>query len=107
MLDYSEKRSFQRMNMGCPARFRPNGTEQVLSAVVDNLSHSGAALISETAVAPDQQMGLEVLPGKTITPPLSAMVRVLRCDPREDGNFNLICTIDKVLGDDEIGPDFP
>jgi hypothetical protein len=107
MLDYSEKRDFQRMNMGCPARYRPNGAAQAECAVVDNLSGSGVALITEKAVAPDIQMSLEIMPGKTITPPLSAYVRVLRCDPRDDGNFQVVCTIERILGDAEVGPDFP
>ena len=107
MLEYSEKRDFQRMSMGCPARYRPAGADQVESAVVENLSSSGVALISEKPVATDIEMALEIMPGKTITPPLSANVRVLRCEPRDDGNFTVVCTIERILSDEEIGPDFP
>jgi hypothetical protein len=107
MLDYSEKRDFQRMNMGCPARYRPTGAEQTECAVVDNLSSSGVALITENPVAADAVLGLEIMPGKTITPPLSAYVKVLRCEPRDDGNYLLVCTIERILSDEEIRPDFP
>ena len=107
MLDYSEKRDYQRMNMGCPARYRPAGAAEALCAVVDNLSSSGVALIAEGAVESGVEMSLEIMPGKTITPPLSAYVKALRSEPREDGKFTLICTIEKILGDAEIGPDFP
>jgi hypothetical protein len=107
MLDYSEKRDFQRMNMGCPARYRAQGSQQIECAVVDNLSGSGVALVSESPVAQDTVMNLEIMPGKTITPPLSAQVRVLRCEPREDGNYGVVCTIERILDESEIGPDFP
>ena len=107
MLEYSEKRDFQRMHMGCPARYRPSGGEQVESAMVENLSSSGVALICEKPADADSELALEIMPGKTITPPLSAYVKVLRCDPRDDGSFIVVCTIKGILSDEEIGPDFP
>jgi len=107
MLDYSEKRDFQRMHMGCPARYRVKGAAAVEKAVVNNLSGSGVALTSESPVAAGAELGLEIMPGKTITPPLSAYVQVLRCEPQDDGNFSVICTIERILNEDEIGPGFP
>lgn len=107
MLDYSEKRDFLRMNMECPARFRADGAEQTDYAVVENLSATGVLLKTEKPVEEGIQLSLEVMPGKTITPPLSAYVTVLRCSPHDDGNFSVACTIEQVLQETEIGPDFP
>lgn len=107
MFDYSEKRDFMRMTMGCPARYRPDGADQTESAVVMNLSADGILLQTEKPVAAEIQLALEVMPGKTITPPLSAYVKVLRCSPDDEGNYTLACAIERVLEENEIGPDFP
>ena len=107
MIDYTEKRDFHRMTLGCPARYRPQGANRAEHATVDNLSNSGVMLIAQQAVAADTEMNLEVTPGKTITPPLSARVRVLRCEPRDDGSYGLVCTIQHILQDNEVGADFP
>ncbi len=107
MLDYSEKRDFLRMNMECPARFRVDGASRVEKALVQNLSGSGILLLTDQPVEDGSRLAVEVLPGKTITPPLSAYVSVLRCSPSEDGNYSVACTIERVLEEHETGPDFP
>jgi hypothetical protein len=47
------------------------------------------------------------MPGKSITPPLAAYVKVLRCDPSEDGRYTLACSLVRILEESEHGPDFP
>ena len=107
MIEYSEKRGYQRVTMECPASYRPQGVVQAQGATVKNLSSSGVLLITEQALAIGLNMGLQVEPGKTITPPLSAEVKVLRCEHRDDGKFNVVCTIQRILSEEEAGPDFP
>jgi hypothetical protein len=52
-------------------------------------------------------IALEVMPGKTITPPLSAFVKVVRCTQTEEGHYSLACAIERVLEEHEVGADFP
>ena len=107
MLDYAEKREFQRMAMECPAQFRLQNADKISGAIVKNLSSGGMLLWVEQEVEPGVLINIEVLPGKTITPPLSAQVSVLRCYELEEGVWAAACGIDKILSEDEVGADFP
>ncbi len=107
MIDYSEKRDFLRMNMECPARFRVDGEAELQTAVVKDLSGGGLSLMSPTSVAAESRLAVEVMPGKSITPPLSAWVKVIRCDKADDEGYLLACAIERVLDESEVGPDFP
>jgi hypothetical protein len=108
MVEYAEKRDFIRMPMDCPARVRIAGAEQTTSAIVKNLSSKGILMLFEQEIDPGTQLAVEILPGKTITPPLSAEMRVLRSDPSDDaGNFHIACSIERILSEEEVGPDFP
>jgi hypothetical protein len=107
MLDYSEKRDFPRMTMECPGLYRPEGAPQPAPTLVKNLSGGGVLLLTEQPVAADTQIALEILPGKNVTPPLSAYVKVIRCDATEEGNYALACALVRILPEEEVGPDFP
>lgn len=107
MFEYSEKRDFMRMSMDCPARYRIEGTQELGSAVVKDLSGGGVSLVTEQPLAADDRIALEVMPGKSITPPLSAWVRVIRCEQNGDGNYSVACKLEQILDENEIGPDFP
>jgi PilZ domain len=107
MFDYSEKRDFLRMTVDCPGRYRAPGADQVRPAVVRNLSATGVLLLTEEPVAADAELALEIMPGKTITPPLAAFVKVLRCDAGEDGRYTLACAMMRILDESEHGPGFP
>jgi hypothetical protein len=107
MFEYSEKRDFLRMNVDCPGRYRAPGADQVRPAVVRNLSATGVLLVTDEPVDTDAELALEITPGKTITPPLAAYVKVLRCDTGEDGRYALACSMVRILDESEHGPDFP
>jgi len=107
MIDYSEKRDFLRMSIECPARYRVEGATQVTPAVVQNLSGNGVLLLTEQPLPAASRLALEVLPGKIITPPLAAYVQVIRCDPTAEGSFSVACSIERILSEEEVGPDFP
>jgi len=98
MLDYSEKRDFLRMQMECPASFRVEGAQELRTAVAQNLSATGVLLVTDQPVDDGVQLALEVMPGKSITPPLSAYVRVLRCSPTEDGDYSVAMPAIGLLG---------
>ncbi|MBL3601428.1 MAG: PilZ domain-containing protein [gamma proteobacterium endosymbiont of Lamellibrachia anaximandri] len=107
MNDYAEKRDFLRMNIECPARFRIAGGKTVSAAVVKNLSSTGILLESDQSLEPGTQLAVEIMPGKTITPPLSAEACVIRSYPSDEGNFNIACNIERILEDHEVHADFP
>jgi hypothetical protein len=109
MLDYSEKRDFPRMAVNCAARFRVVGKQETGTAIVKDLSGGGLLLWTDDEVASGDLLNVEVMPGKSITPPLHAVVEVIRCDALsgEEAAFSVACTLEKMLDTDEAGPDFP
>ena len=107
MFDFAEKRDFIRMPMDCPAQIRVTGATETSSAIVKNLSGNGMLMLCEQAIDPGTRISVEIMPGKNITPPLSAQINVLRSYPSDDGNFNLACSIERILREEEVGPDFP
>ena len=107
MLDYAEKRDFQRMAIECPAQFRLPNADKISGAIVKNLCSGGMLLWVEQEVEPGVKINIEVLPGKTITPPLSAQVNVLRCYELEEGVWAAACAIEKIFSEEEVGANFP
>lgn len=107
MINYSEKRDYYRMDVECAARYRPDNAKHTSTAIVNNISGSGLALRTSEPLVMGTRFAIQVLPGKSITPPLSAYAEVIRCETGEPGEYLIACTISKILSDDEIGPDFP
>ncbi len=106
MNDFAEKRSFQRMAVNGPVRFRINGDQEVSTGRVVNLSGNGLLIAFDRELPVDVRMAVLITPSQTITPPLAAEVDVLRSDPNETDGFHIACRILKILADDEVGPDF-
>ncbi|MEJ2608598.1 MAG: PilZ domain-containing protein [Candidatus Thiodiazotropha sp.] len=107
MNDFSEKRSFYRMAVNGPVKFRINGDSQVSKGSVMNLSSTGLLIAFEKAIPIDARMFVEITPTQSITPPLAAEVSVLRSDQDKQKGFLIACRIEKILSEDETGPDYP
>lgn len=110
MLAYSERRNFPRMDVECPARYRVDGDNETATAIVTNISGGGMRMVTDRALAAASRISIVVVPGKAITPPLSAVVEVVSCDPIEGekaGTFSVAGTIQEVLDAEKLGKDFP
>jgi hypothetical protein len=110
MQDFSEKRDFYRMSVECAAKFRAVSEGTTGNAIVKDLSSGGMLLWTDCEVNPGAQLNVEVLPGKNITPPLHAVVSVIRCDPidgESGASHSAACSIEKMLSAEEVGADFP
>lgn len=99
MLEYSEKRHYPRMQIDCPASFQVIGGEGG-GAIVKNLSGGGLLMWIDRLVEPETTVEIEIKPVNEITPPMVALVRVLRCTSvdGDDGSFAVACRIDRILG---------
>lgn len=104
MQDYSEKRDFYRMALDCEARFRIVGSDLVQGAIIKDLSAAGVQLRTTEEVLPGTMLNLAIQPVKAITPPLYAVVTVIRCSPAEDadGGYSVACGIEKMLPVDQL-----
>ena len=107
MLDYAEKRDFQRMAMECPARFRMLNAKEINGAIVKDLSSGGMLLWLEQKIELGERLNIEVIPAKCITPSLSAEAVIIRAYELEDGVWAAACTIENIFREDETGTDFP
>ncbi len=106
MNDFAEKRDFRRMGIDCPAQFRIQGADEVTDGIVKNLSASGMMLLASEEIASGTRLLVHIVPVSTITPPLSATVSVLRSKPVA-GGFEVACTIEQILGEEEAASSFP
>ncbi|MGD8908195.1 MAG: PilZ domain-containing protein [Chromatiales bacterium] len=101
MTEYAEKRHFRRMGIDCPAQFRIQSTEEMTEAIVKNLSASGLLILAPQEINPGTRLLVHIVPMNTITPPLSATANVIRTTPADDGGYEIACTIEKILGEEE------
>ncbi|MES9939680.1 MAG: PilZ domain-containing protein [Candidatus Thiodiazotropha sp. 6PLUC2] len=106
MNDFSEKRSFYRMAVNGPVKFRVNGDSKVSTGSVINLSSSGLLIASEEEVPVDSHMIVQIIPTQAITPPLTAEVEVVRVEPDSQFGNQIACRMVKLLADNEAGPEF-
>jgi len=106
MRDYSEKRDFHRMCIDSAARYRVAGSDDTVeNAIAKDLSSGGLLLRIAKELPTGSRLNVEIRPGKDITPPLYALVEVVRCDAGE-GGFEAACSIVKMLRADEVPVDF-
>ena len=98
------------MDVECPARFRIEGSDETAGAIVKNLSGEGLLLWLDHKVEPGTRLSIIIVPGKSITPPLSMVVEVVRSYPletEEEGNFAAACIIRDKLEAEKLDKDFP
>jgi hypothetical protein len=95
------------MGIDCPARFRVQGADKVDDGIIKNLSASGLLILAPQEISPGTHLRVRIVPVNNITPPLSANASVLRSEAAPSGGYEIACSIDKILGEEEAGPDFP
>ena len=87
MVDYSEKRDFQRMAVGCPFEYQLVGDQKTHHGTVRNLSAKGVSFLTSNPLTVGDAIHMTLTPQNDITPPLSADVTITRCDSDEPGNY--------------------
>ena len=89
-IDYSEKRNFFRMNVGCNMEYIVNGSGQKEQGTVLNLSGDGISFTVKNEVTLGTNVHVSIAPENTVTPPLEVTVEVLRCEQNNDaGEFEI------------------
>lgn len=84
MIDYAEKRDYQRMVIDCDVELHDVilGTRKIVKLA--DLSATGMLLLTDSALPEGGKYRVTVTPGCEITPPLEADIVVLRCDEQEE-----------------------
>lgn len=105
MQEYSEKREFPRMLMGCAIRYQVEETGDSSIGILKDLSGGGINLWIDKHLPAGTNLLVEIRPVKAITPPMRAKVTVERCDQlptEENGEFSIACSIVEMMERDEI-----
>jgi len=86
MLQHSEQRNFIRMDIQCEMTYRYPDSPQIYVAVCKNLSGSGVLFTAAQAIEVGAALEIKLAPTNALTPPMKALVEVLRCRPATDGD---------------------
>jgi len=109
MLESSDQRKFYRMSVDASVRIRVEGEDQERTAEAKDLSASGVQFVTAEAIPPGSRIRMALMPGKAITPPLYALLEVLRCvslEEQGESGFSVACSIVRLLDEGEVGDDF-
>jgi hypothetical protein len=107
MNDFSEKRSFPRMGIECPAQYLIQGSTEVAEGRVKNLSAAGLLLLTTQEIDPGTKLSIHIVPTQPITPPFSADLNVVRSSAGGEGEYEVACSIERILQQEEAQSLFP
>ncbi len=93
---YTEKRAYVRMQMDCPMDYAPPGAPPRKARCV-NLSVGGVLFETDERLDLGQHLDIQVQPSIPISPPLSAVVEVVRVEEAPRGAFRIAGMITQVM----------
>jgi len=94
----SEKRRFPRIKVHCAVSFRPEGGQGGREGICLEISGNGILFRAPEPLAPGTRLEVSVRPLNDITPPLDALVEVVRADPDDlQGQYRIATEIRRVL----------
>ena len=89
MTDYQEKRRFPRMKANCAMSFKRVACGSQAHALCVDISASGLMFEADEAVEPGRALEIRTFPGDRVTPPITALVEVLRCAEAGGGRYRI------------------
>jgi len=95
--DYQEKRDFIRMSMNCPLTYQSVDSYNQKTGTCVNLSAKGILFQSDDQYPLGTMLKVNVMPKLAISPPFSAIIKLLRVQPKQNNDgFLLAGTIEEV-----------
>ncbi|ORU91527.1 MAG: hypothetical protein A6F70_00145 [Cycloclasticus sp. symbiont of Bathymodiolus heckerae] len=98
MLESSNHRKFARMSAECEMEFYHPGTNEKGTAHSINLSAAGILFRTKEKLSQGSSLEISVKPVNPITPPLNALIEVIRVVSVEDGEYEVAATIEGIKG---------
>jgi len=96
--EFDEKRDFIRITVDCSLTYKSPGTDQEKSGQARNLSGRGMMFIADQAIPIESQLEVTISPQRAVTPPLHAMVKVVRVAKHRRGDgYEIGAVIQSVL----------
>ena len=97
MAEYAEKRDFQRMSLDSSLEYQVLSEDRLYQGNIKNLSATGVLFVTDHSVPLGVNLRIKLSPENNITPPMSAQVKVTRCDKHSDGGYYLAGEIIQML----------
>ncbi|MDX2425895.1 MAG: PilZ domain-containing protein [Cycloclasticus sp.] len=98
MLTSTNQRKFIRMNAECHMDFsHPNSGEKGTAHSI-NLSAAGILFRTKHKLTQGSSLEISVMPVNTLTPPLNALIEIIRVVPVEDDEYEVAATIEGIKG---------
>lgn len=98
LLNPKEKRGFPRIKLQCDVTYRQTGDGNIARGMCEDLSGSGILFIAQDPLSVGASIEISVVPGNDITPPLEAVIRVVRSEPAQQaGRYRIAGAIQRVL----------
>jgi len=98
MLDYDEKRNYMRMNVDCDITYKTLDGSDEKRGHCTSLSGAGLSFIADTPFEPGLAMDVCVEPKKSLTPPMDALIEVVRCTEKAPDQYEIAATIKSIKG---------
>ena len=98
--DYDEKRDFIRVSVDCELTYRLDENSLEETGLAQNLSGRGLMFIAEQELPVGDMLEVHITPETNVTPPLHAMVKIVRADKKRKGDGYEIGAIIKQVVDD-------
>jgi len=91
MYNVNELRSFQRIDIECIVKYKKAGSSEAeKEGTTRNLSGNGIFFIADEPQEVGSQIEIYVVPGTSATPPLEAVIEVIRSNPgTSEGEFEI------------------
>ena len=98
--DYDEKRDFIRVNVDCEMTYRLDENNPEKTGMAQNLSGRGLMFMAEEELPVGEMLEVRITPKTDVTPPLHAMVKIVRADKKRKSEEYEIGAIIKQVVDD-------
>lgn len=96
MVDSSDMRDFRRMSIDCGVTLKNLDSGTVYNGVATNLSATGVMIECDHALTVGDQLEINIVPAKTIVPPLNALVEIIRIGGGEGKAYKMACAISEM-----------
>ncbi len=92
-IDRNENRRFKRMKANCAMSFKRVGCGTQAHALCLDLSASGIFFKASEAVEVGRAIEIRTFPADRVTPPITALIEVMRCTKTIDGHYRIVGVI--------------
>ncbi|MEO1888677.1 MAG: PilZ domain-containing protein [Cycloclasticus sp.] len=98
MMESSNNRKFSRMDAVCDMEFTHPGSGTKGTANSINLSAAGILFRTKDKLTQGASLEISVKPVNPITPPLNALIEIIRVVPVENDEYEVAATIEGIKG---------